>query len=162
LYPGSKWQGRQAHTPFMSFHDLINATKAYLTKDQGFVHFGVSLISEPWGKDSYHGAAQKFLWPYIRSDEMPDPPEFVQFKPSAHMAVRREQIQLHTQHTYNAMLQQVRYTNTVPDHLDSRQLCCALERSWHMLFGQPASLPLRANVAQQLEDAGLLNSIFKT
>ena len=160
FYPWSKWKGASAHTPFASFYELVNATKTYLLKDQGFLHFGVSKISQPWGTDVNHGAAEKILWPYIRTDEMPNPPEKVVFKPSAHMAVRREAIQRRKRETYYAMLQQVRHTSHVPDHLEARQFCCALERSWHMLFGEQPALSQRANVAQQLRDDGILLDIF--
>ena len=88
---------------------------------------GVNRITESWGTDGYYGLAQKVLWPYIRSDQYPNTPEMIVFKPSAHMAVRQEQIQLRSQGTYESMLQQVRYINSVPNHLDARQSCCALE-----------------------------------
>ena len=153
LAPWSKWKGESAHTPFISFTDLAHAVTTHLTKNQGFVQLGVSRINESWGTNGYHGLAQKVLWPYIRSDQYPNPPEIIAFKPSAHMAVRQEQIQLRSQGTYEAMLQQVRYTNSVPNHLDARQMCCALERSWHMLFGEPPELSLKADLLHQLNAA---------
>ena len=127
LAPWSKWKGAAAHTPFVSFTDLAHAVTTYLNKNQGFVHMGVNRITESWGTDGYYGLAQKVLWPYIRSDQYPNTPEMIVFKPSAHMAVRQEQIQLRSQGTYESMLQQVRYINSVPNHLDARQSCCALE-----------------------------------
>jgi hypothetical protein len=44
---------------------------------------GVNRITESWGTDGNHGLAQKVLWPYIRSDQYPNPPEMIVFKPSA-------------------------------------------------------------------------------
>ena len=55
--------------------------------------------------------------------------------------------------TYESMLQQVRYINSVNHFLDARQICCALERSWHMLFGEPPELSLKADLLHQLNAA---------
>ena len=107
---------------------MLHAVTTHLTKNQGIVHLGVSRISESWGTDGYHGLAQKVLWPYIRSDQYPNPPEIIAYKPSAHSG---------------------------PNHLDARQMCCALECSWHMLFGEPPELSFKADLLHQLNAAVL-------
>jgi hypothetical protein len=64
------------------------------------------------------------------------------------MAVRQEQIQLRSRGTYEVTTGTIHHS--VPNHLDARQICCALERMWHMLFGDPPELSLKADLLHQL------------
>jgi hypothetical protein len=156
LYPWSKWKGKSAHTPFYSFRQVVNATQEYLTPTQGYVTFGVTTITEKFGSDGYHGLGQKILWPYFVTKNMTHPPDKISFKPSANMAVRREAILSRTKSTYEALLNQARYARNVPDHLDSRQICCAIERMWHMLFGESPDLPMETRVTDLMQQSGNL------
>lgn len=157
LYPWSKWKGKAAHTPFYSFAQVVNATKEYLRPSQGYVTMGVRTIIESFGQDAYHGLAQKMLWPYFQTENMTKPPEAISFKPSANMAVRRQAIHSRPKSTYEALLNQVRYSRNVRDWLDSRQVCCAIERMWHILFGVSPDLPMETRIADMMEQSGKLN-----
>ena len=92
------------------------------------------------------------------------------------MAVRKDAILSRPRETYSALLQMVRYSKdvkprkkqqqenmkkniTAPFHnpsydkwMDSRQICCAIERTWHMLFGLPPKLPKYAMVYDLLKE----------
>ncbi|CAB9519781.1 expressed unknown protein [Seminavis robusta] len=152
------------HTPFHTFEPIVNVTQKYLTKDNPFLHFGVTEMGEPWGADWYHGDAMHTVWPcfsiphYNQHGEIIQleslkPPKLISFKPSAHFAVRKEQIQKRPQSTYWALLQQVQLSRqTKGQHYpDARQFCCAMERMWHVFFGQPAVLPKRAMASDLLD-----------
>lgn len=156
LYPWSKWKGKHAHTPFYSFGQVVNATKEYLPPTQGYITMGVPTLIDNFGKDGYHGLAQKMLWPYFRTENMTRPPNRISFKPSANMAVRREAIRLRSKSTYEALLKQARYSKDVPEHLDSRRVCCAMERMWHILFGESPDLPMETRVTDMMKQSGKL------
>jgi Protein of unknown function (DUF3431) len=165
LWPYSKWKGEDAHTPFETFEPIVTLTKQFVTKDHPFLHFGVTEIEEEWGTDPSHGPAMRVLWPYFAkpmpgtnppSSSLDAPPTELTFKPSAHFAVRREQIQMRPKSTYFALLQQLRFANTVTDekshNLEARDYCCAMERMWHIFFGEPAILPKRAMALELLKN----------
>jgi Protein of unknown function (DUF3431) len=138
------------HTPFTRLDQLVYATHQFMNNKTTFLHFGVREIREKWGMDRYHGKAMKMLWPFFAPFRGKNPPEKITFKPSAHMAVRREAIQSIPREVYYGILQQVRYTNSIKDHQTARQVCCAMERMWHILFGQPYVLPKSAIVSDLL------------
>jgi len=160
LYPWSKSKGRSAHTPFHSFTQVVNATKQYLTSTQGYVTMGVTTRSEPFGEDNYHGLAQKILWPYLQTKNMSSPPKYINYKPSAHFAVRRQAIHSRSKSVYEAILNQTRHSRNVPNHLDSRQVCCAMERMWHILFGELPNLPLETRIVDMMLEAGTLDTHY--
>lgn len=138
------------HTPFHNFSQVVSATERFLTPAQPYLSLGVSTKEELWGTDSYHGDSEKILWPYLRTDSVPRPPTVIKYKPSGHMAVRKEAILSRSKETYGALLQQVRYARDVPQWLNSRMLCCAMERTWHILFGQDPILPVAAMAKELL------------
>jgi hypothetical protein len=154
--PWSKWKGKAAHTPFYSFGQLANATKEYLTPAQGYLSLGVSTVTEGFGTSEYYGLAQKILWPYFQTKNMTRSPEQITFKPSGHFAVRRQAIRSRTKSTYEALLAQARYSRNVRDHQDSRQICCAMERMWHVLFGVSPDLPMETRVTDMMQQSGKL------
>ena len=156
LHPWSKWKGKQAHTPFDSFGQLVNATNEYLIPTQGYITFGVSTLRERFGTNEHHGLAQKMLWPNFQTENMTYPPDKISFKPGAHFAVRRQAIQSRTKSTYEALLTQMRYSKNVPGYLDSRQICCAVERMWHVLFGESPDLPMSTRVTDMMLQSGKL------
>jgi len=156
LYPWSKHKGLDAHTPFYSFGQVVDAIKNYLPQSQGFLHFGVQTIRECFGTDGYHGGAQKMLWPQFRTENITKPPKHMFFKPGANMAVRREQIHWRPKSTFEALLKQSRYSRDVPGHYDSRQICTAIERMWHVLFGIPPTLPFKFRATDRMKIAGRL------
>ena len=162
LSPWSKWKGKQAHTPFLNSTDLVKAVAKYLKRDRGFLHLGVSRYEPQLSTE-----LQNFIWPYLKSPLVPDPPDHFVTKPSAHMAVRREQINSRNLSIYQNLLYMLRnHEKFVPDNttrgwMDSRDFCCQLESSWHVLFGQPAELPTSALVMDQLQEAGLLGEFAK-
>jgi Protein of unknown function (DUF3431) len=154
LWPYSTHKGWDAHTPFTTFEPIVNATKQFVTKDRPFLHLGVTSFREEWGTDWYHGKAMKILWPYFaKLDPKSDPPvvtldlppKDLTFKPSANFAVHKEQLQTRPKATYHALLQHFRFVNRVnrggDTHMVARQLCCAMERMWHIFFGEPAIMP---------------------
>lgn len=145
---GREWY----HTGFYNFSEVVDATKEFLTPQQPFLHFGTGTLIDIFGMDQYHGAYEKVLWPFFRSEILPQPPKEIIFKPSAHMAVRKEAILQRSRETYGAILQQARYSRDVDSWQDSRPLCCAMERMWHMLFGQPPKLPKSAMVYEILKE----------
>jgi hypothetical protein len=148
---GREWY----HTGFYNFSEVVAATKEYLTPQQNFLHFGTGTLRDFFGKDIYHGEAQKVLWPYLRTEKSPLPPTQIVYKPSAHMAVRKEAILARSRETYGALLQQARFSKDVGSWKDSRQICCAMERMWHILFGQPPALPESAMVFNLLKKRNL-------
>jgi Protein of unknown function (DUF3431) len=163
LWPYSTHQGWDAHTAFQTFDPIVNATKQFVTKDHPFLHLGVTTFGEQWGKQSYHGAAMKILWPYFAKVDphshppvvrLDPPPTNFTFKPSAHFAVRKEQLLIRPKATYYAMLQQFRFAGKVNGrdnkYMRARQFCCAMERMWHIFFGEPAILPKRAMAMELL------------
>jgi hypothetical protein len=162
LSPWSKWKGNQAHTPFLNFKDLAKAVAKYLKRDRGFLHLGVSRYEGQLSTE-----LQNIIWPYLKSPLVPDPPDHFVTKPSAHVAVRREQIRSRNLSTYQDLLYMLRnHEKFVPENstrgwMDSRDFCCQLELSWHVLFGQPAELPTSALVMDQLQEAGLLGEFAR-
>jgi len=58
------------------------------------------------------------------------------FKSSAHFEVRKEMILMRPTHTYSGLLLQFQ-SKEMPDYYNSHQMCCAMERMWHIFFGQP-------------------------
>jgi hypothetical protein len=152
LQPYSKWKGAAAHTMFHNFTHFANATLQLMTKDQGFLHYGVTYMTEKWGTDPYHGKAMQILWPFFATPKMPRPPEEVAFKPSAHMAVRKERILAIPVDVYKAIKQQLYYSQHIPGEgsIDARRICCAMERTWHILFGEPPILPSHSIVTDHL------------
>ena len=145
---GKEWY----HTGFYNFSEVVAATQEFLTPQQDFLHFGTGTRRDAFGEDEYHGEAQKMLWPFFRTEKMPYPPKQIIFKPSGHMAVAKEAIQKRSRDTYGAILQQARYSTDVSFWQDSRQVCCAMERMWHLLFGQPPILPGSAMVYDILNE----------
>jgi hypothetical protein len=139
------------HTPFHNFSELVNATMQLMTKDQGFLHYGVKLLQHvgPWS-DSYFGEAMRSLWPLFASAEMPNAPAEIFFRPAAHMAVRKERILAVPLDVYKALTRNVYYSRFVPGGTDARRMCCAMEISWHMLFGEPPIMPYNASVYDRL------------
>lgn len=156
------------HTPFDTFEPLVNVTREYLTPEHPFLHYGVTEMAEVWGRDGYHGEAMKILWPYFavphteasgnvtaengatKRMQLGDPPHELTFKPSAHMAVRKELILMRPKHTYSALLQQLQVSNDIPGYYKPRQMCCAMERMWHIFFGEPAVMSKRSMAADLL------------
>lgn len=163
LWGYSRHRGINAHTPFDNFRQVMNATKNYLNPSQGYVTYGVRTKEENFGGDPAHAMAQKVLWPFLRSDDNPNPPEVINYKPSAHFAVRKEAIQSRPKSTYEALLKLVRYSKDVPGHyLDSRRLCWSMERSWHMLFGETPDLPMKTRVFDMMiNDNAITKEEFK-
>ena len=163
LWPYSKWKGRDAHTPFATFGPIAKATRKFVTKEEPFLHFGVSDVEETWGQDPVNAPSMKILWPYFAIPipnttplkfHLPSPPKHFVFKPSAHFAVRKELLQMRPQATYLALLQQLRFAKTVWDfnsQVDARQLCCAMERLWHIFFGLSSRLPKKATAMFRLQ-----------
>ena len=157
LSPWSKWKGEQAHTPFLNLTDLVKAVAKYLKRDQGFLHLGVSTNEHQLSTELLN-----IIWPFLKSPLVPDPPDHFVTKPSAHMAVRREQIHFRNLSTYQDLLYMLRnHKKFVPENIDLRDVCCQLEGSWHVLFGQPAELPTSAFVMDQLQEAGLLGQFAR-
>jgi hypothetical protein len=171
LWPYSTHKGWDAHTPFKTFEPIVNATKQFVTKDHPFLHLGVTNLWEQWGKDVYHGAAMKILWPHFaKLDPNSDPPmvmvdlppKNLTFKPSANFAVHQEQLRIRPKATYYALLQHFRFANRVnrggDTYMGARQFCCAMECMWHIFFGEPAIMPRQAmamellNVTHQYTD----------
>ncbi|CAB9526013.1 expressed unknown protein [Seminavis robusta] len=162
----SRHSGTSAHTPFDTFEPIANATRQFVTREHPFLHFGIKELAEWWGRDPNHGQAMKILWPLFRlsansllgggtmsedaTRKVPKPPIQLTFRPSAHFAVRKEQIQMHPQSTYYALLQQLRHSNLIGDYPGAREFCCAMERMWHIFFGEPAILPKRASASDLL------------
>ncbi|CAB9523897.1 expressed unknown protein [Seminavis robusta] len=162
LLPFSRYKREEAHTMFETFEPIVNVTQQFVTPQQPFVHLGGRELQEQWGMDNYDGYAMKILWPYFaipnnnttttnnKKLTLPAPPFKVTFKPSAHFAVHKQEILKRPQSTYWAMLQQMRFANSITDsnrgdpYPDARKLCCAMERTLHLFFGQPAILPKRA------------------
>jgi hypothetical protein len=152
------------HSPFYNFSQVAEATQRFLTPSngsldkqsttmqRGFLHFGIRSIKEDFGKAIYHGKAQQALWPFYATQENPKPPQTLTFKPSANMAVRKERILLRTWDVYRGLKRQLYYSRHVmPDGIgDARQYCCAMERQWHMLFGEPPVLPGNSMVTDLL------------
>jgi hypothetical protein len=164
LWPWSKSKREAAHTPFSDFPNIVQSLKLYMPKNQTFLHFGVSDLTQAWYGDPYSVLGMRTIWPYLKSLEVPLPPATITTKPSANIAVRREQIQARSRSIYEALLYQLRYINEVQDipgledavSLDNRRLCCALERTWHILFGQPAILPENTKLSELVQNAGLV------
>lgn len=163
LWGHSRHRGIRAHTPFDNFRQVVDATRRYLTPGQGFVTYGVLTKEEAFGGDAAHDKAQKALWPLLRTDAHPRPPDSINYKPSAHFAVRREAIRSRPKGTYEALLSLMRYSKDVPNHyLDSRMLCWTMERSWHILFGEAAELPMQSRVFDlMIRDDVITNETFK-
>jgi hypothetical protein len=155
----------EIHSPFHNFSQIVDATQRFLTPSnrsldkrsmtlqRGFLHFGTKEIREKWGKDPYHGKAQQALWPFYATQENPKPPRILTYKPSANMAVRKERILLRPWDVYRGLKRHVYHSRHVmPGGIgDARQYCCAMERQWHMLFGEPPILPGNAMVTDLLK-----------
>lgn len=161
LSPWSQWKGKQAHTPFLNFTDLAKAVSKYLNREQGFLHIVVSRYQPKLSTELLN-----ITWPFLKSHLVPDPPDLIVTKPSAHMAVRREQIHSRNQSTYQDLLHMLRnHEKFVPGNTTRwralRAFCCQLESSWHILFAQPAELPTSALVMDQLQEAGLLGEFTR-
>jgi hypothetical protein len=159
LIPYSKYTDYSSmHSPFHNFSQVADATQRFLTPslanqsaERGFLHFGVREIKEPWGKDGYHGKAQQALWPFFATQENPNPPQTHTFKTSANMAVRKERILLRPWDVYRGLKRHIYHSRHVIDGIgDARQYCCAMERQWHMLFGEPPALPRNSMVTHLL------------
>ena len=170
----TKHEAHLLHTNFSHFDQVVDVTKRFVTKNQAYVSFGVTTLGDTFGTDEYHGEAQKVLWPLIvhsSNTTVKNPPSSITFKPSAHMAVRKEAIQRHPRETYAGLLAQFRnvpnndifvesdddgdddYDDDEYDYItNSRPLCCAMERMWHIFFGQPAILPRSAMVTDILRE----------
>ena len=156
LKPYNKPGRTYLHTDFTNFSEVVDATNEFLVdpaKNNTFIHLGTKTISDYFGRDNYHGESQKVLWPYLRTSTQQYPPTRLVTKPSAHMAVRKEAILSRPKETYWSLLQQSRYVNDVNNKKwqTSRQICCAMERMWHMLFGLPPELPKSAMVYDLLK-----------
>jgi hypothetical protein len=129
------------HSPFYQFSQVAEATQRFLTPgktgldeqfesatplERGFVHFGILEIKEVWGQAEYHGKAQKELWPFYATQENPQPPQTVTFKPSANMAVRKERILLRPLDVYRGLKRHVHHNRHITNGIgDARQYCCA-------------------------------------
>jgi len=81
LSPWSKWKENQAHTPFLNFTDLVKAVAKYL-RNRGFLHLGMSRYEPQLSTE-----LQNFIWPFLKSPLVPDPPDHFVTKPSARQAV---------------------------------------------------------------------------
>jgi hypothetical protein len=167
---------RSAHSPFHNFSQIAEATQRFLspTKNRldsqsaerrhnrsairGFIHFGMAEIGEAWGKDVNFGNAQQALWPFYATQENPEPPQRLIFAPSANMAVRKERILLRPWDVHSGLKRHVCHSRhrhvKQNDHIgDARQHCFAMERQWHILFGEPPSLPRNSQMTHLLNNA---------
>jgi hypothetical protein len=145
------------HSPFYNFLQVAKVTQGFLTPSnrspdkqsttlqRAFLHFGIVGTEEDWGIDTYHGKAQQALWPFYATQENPKPPQM--------LAVRKEHILLRPWDVYRGLKRHMYYSHHVmPGGIgDARQYCCAMERQWHTLFGEPLVLPGNSMVT------GLLN-----
>jgi len=150
------------HTPFDTMEALVNVTQQFVTHDNPFLHFGLKEIRENWGKDPHYGLAMKILWPYFAKPkanqtdadgaakrmDLRDPPKILTFKPGAHFAVRKELIRMRPKDTYWALLQQIQHSTGI--FPSARNMCCAMERMWHIFFGENDILPKRAMASDLL------------
>lgn len=140
------------HTPFDTFTELSEAVEQFMTPDRPFLHLGDYEIPEKWGSDPYHGEAMRTLWPFTAMPDEADPsalsketmlqeiPECMTFMAGAHFAVRKETILRRPKHSYWPIIQKIYHSEKIPGTPDCRKLCCAMERMWHVIFGQPPVL----------------------
>ena len=155
LFPWSKWRGSSAHTPFSNFTQLVDAIDKY---QEDFLHLGVhGFVKRDFFDDPFAGVVLQSIWPYLKSELVPKPPWELTFKPSAHMVVRKEALYTRPKWVYQALLQHARTSTDIWGIVDpARKFCCALENTWHILFGQPAILPLKNLLTDRMIADGLL------
>jgi hypothetical protein len=158
-----------AHTPFRNFTDLASATETLMSNndDLHFLHYGTYEIIEMFGDNPYWGMAEQALWPffvhnaeeehregddYKNNNNMIIPPEKKAFYPGATFAVKKDRIMARPRELYyylrNFMLIDGGVHVEDADHqkFEPRQMCSAMERMWHMLFGEPPMIPSNSTV----------------
>jgi hypothetical protein len=151
LQPYSKSKGMKAHTSFHNFTQLVNATFQFMTKDQGFLHYGVRYITEKWGVDPSHGKAMQILWPFFATPKGPSLPK------------KSRSNHLHTWPCEKNEYWQTRWTSlqgsettrllqSIPprQHKSATNVLCYGKRTWHMLFGEPPILSSHSIVTDRL------------
>jgi hypothetical protein len=155
LWPWSKSRGSGAHSPFSNFTQLVNALDRY---HEDFLHLGVyGFTKKEFFDDPYSGLPLQFIWPYLKSKVVPKPPSEFTFKASAHMVVHKKALYTRPKWVYQALLEHARTAEDILNAADpSRRFCCALENAWHILFGQPAVLPMKNMLADRMIADGLL------
>jgi hypothetical protein len=153
------------HTPLHNVSQLETVTRRGFANNRigfvdsdgaspaGFLHYGSLTMLEAFGIDNYHGRALFALWPFFATADTPEPPETFTFKPAACFAVRKERILQRSLATYQGLTAHIYYSSFTKKQNDKdnwigneRQYCCAMERIWHVLFGEPPILPTKSMI----------------
>lgn len=145
---------KRPHTHFKHFSEIEDVVNRFFLaanrQDREYMSLGAAyLVEDTGGKslDPYHTPAMRSIWPLVaaRDDEAGtemDFPEKIGFQPGAQVAVHKERIRAHPRAVYEGLKRHVLYGHTVPEGLGNvRMHCCAIERMWHIILGEPAILP---------------------
>jgi hypothetical protein len=127
----------QAHTPFASIPEMANhIQRAFKDAQQGFLHFGPPLNfgSRVWN-GNYIGHYLNETWNDMGL--LSTPTTEVKTRPGACFAAKKDRILSVKKETYKTIQSRILSSNSDV----ARRRCCALEISWHVLFGEPAILP---------------------
>jgi len=145
-------RGDKDHTQFRTFPELDDAiNRLFLASNKGkrsYMSLGSEYLTE-YAEYPSHGQAMKSMWPFFvdrdtneESAEKSTFPLEIGFQPGAQIAVRKERILARPKDVYEGLNRHILYGYTIPNHLGgARAHCCALERTWHILLGEPAILP---------------------
>jgi hypothetical protein len=166
-FKNNKFAG--AHTPFQNFIDLASTTEDLMNENDNlrFVHYGTKELVQWFGESGYYGIAQQALWPFFvrdaeeghrdggddyRNNNIIIPPEKIVFRPGATFAVKKDRILERPRDVYfhlrNFMLVDgsIHVDDEHNHEFQPRKMCMAMERMWHILFGEPPVIPSNSTV----------------
>lgn len=137
------------HTPFANINALENATVNHIHQTRGFLHFGEN--RGLFGKRLPDGG---YTAGYVAQviDDLRIPMKagtWITTRPKASFAVHRDRILANSRQTYQTMQKRILNAST---NGEAHKRCCALEGSWHVIFGEQFDLPKSSTLDGYLEE----------
>mmetsp|Transcript_5387 Transcript_5387/g.7773 ORF Transcript_5387/g.7773 Transcript_5387/m.7773 type:complete len:322 (+) Transcript_5387:3-968(+) len=138
------------HTPFANFNALENATVNHVHQSKGFLHYGEN--RGRFGKriPDDKGYTAGYVAQVI--DDLGIPKKagaWITTRPKASFAVHRNRILANSRQTYEIMQQRILNAST---NGEAHKRCCALEASWHVVFGEHFILPKSSTLDGYLDE----------
>eukprot|EP00546_Thalassionema_frauenfeldii_P006093 CAMPEP_0178919024 /NCGR_PEP_ID=MMETSP0786-20121207/14174_1 /TAXON_ID=186022 /ORGANISM="Thalassionema frauenfeldii, Strain CCMP 1798" /LENGTH=240 /DNA_ID=CAMNT_0020592843 /DNA_START=352 /DNA_END=1071 /DNA_ORIENTATION=- len=128
------------HTPFANFNALKNATLKHLHQSRGFLHYGEN--KGLFGKriPDTKGYTEGYVVQVMQDLGLPPAKTgtWVTSRPKSSFAAHRDRILANSRETYKLMQQRILNAST---NSEAHKRCCALESTWHLVFGEPYDLP---------------------
>jgi len=154
---GSAWQ-----TPFGTIWALENATRSHILEKHGFLHYGMDVGQ--WGEKTNGDKPDISTLPYVRElwsdlglDTAGATGATNQYRTETRrgncFAVHRDRILSNPREFYSTLRKRLEDSYSEPSSVTKRR-CAALEKTWHVVFGEPAILPKHSTLDAYLHEQG--------